>query len=168
MTGVRILQKKGRKVKTSDEVNQTIRQMALENPFIGCEALTRMFNESGEVKLSKSSIHRRLKEVGINVVKISAVVEDGGDDTKTYPKQQTLWKFESVIEKKKRVVKKKKKGEVADQPAENQTEMAEPSSSQVQESSQETERKQQQQTSVQTLNILIDPSLGIPQVMQFA
>ncbi|GAU90129.1 hypothetical protein RvY_02593 [Ramazzottius varieornatus] len=171
ITGVRVLQKKGRKTKTNDEVHQAIRQMALENPFIGCEALTKMFNESSsEVKLSKSSIHRRLKEVGINVVKVSAVVEDGPEDSKKrYPKQQTLWKFEQVPEKKKRVVKKRKKAEPQ---AETQPEVSELVLGSLQESVVPEVEMQQgpqsQQSAVQTINILIDPTLGYPEVIQFA
>lgn len=98
------------------------------------------------------------------------MVEDGPEDSKTkYPKQQTLWKFEQVPEKKKRVVKKRKK---AEQQAETQPEVTELVSGSVQESVVPEVEMQQglqsQQSAVQTINILIDPTLGYPEVIQFA
>ena len=168
--GIRKLQKKGRHVKMTDE--QRLRDLALANPFIGCEALTVLYNEGADLKLSKSSVHRRLKEAGVEVTKVPATTEDV-QDKKTFPKSQTIWKFVAVPEKKKRrVTKRKPKSEA-------ELDGAAPESSGVVDFNQMLnqqvvsmpealpEAEQDLQLPVHTINILIDPSLGIPEIYAY-
>ncbi|OQV15850.1 hypothetical protein BV898_09947 [Hypsibius exemplaris] len=168
VTGLRKIGKKGRHVKTTDAHDQRIRELALANPFIGCEALTKLYNDEADLHLSKSSVHRRLKSVGVEVVKVAANTDDL-QDKKTFPKSQTVWKFVLIQEKKKRVTKKKgivlpaslgREGTAAEAAVGVGESLPEalPVTATIQ---------HEMPMPVHTINILIDPSLGIPQIMQF-
>ncbi|XP_055331330.1 uncharacterized protein LOC129583537 [Paramacrobiotus metropolitanus] len=101
LTGELTVAKAGRHQKTSESENDRIRQMALQNPYIGCEALTSMYNElvaPPDRRISKSSIHRRLKSVGIKVVKISAA-DPELHKFKQFPNSKHIWKFETINKK---------------------------------------------------------------------
>lgn len=87
----------------------------MANPYIGYDGLTKLYNETAEKKLSKSSIHRRLKSMGIHTVKVNASTADL-QNRKQYPRSQTVFRFEVKPEKKKRQRKKSEPVETNERP----------------------------------------------------
>ena len=87
VTGQRILEKKGRKNKTTEEQDKAIRDLAIQNPYVGLDGICNLYNETAEKKLSKSSVHRRLKDLGVQVVKLPVTTPEQAEK-KPFPKSQ--------------------------------------------------------------------------------
>lgn len=76
VTGTRAEGPRGRPQKTTEQNNILIRQLALANPYVSVKELTNMYNDTTEKKLSKESVFRRLRLMGIESVKLPITNEE--------------------------------------------------------------------------------------------
>lgn len=85
----------GRPLKTAEDTDQTLRAMALANPYVGLLNLAALYNETAETKQCASNISRRLNRVGVRSVQLPAHVEEVREQRR-FPKSQFVWKFEEI------------------------------------------------------------------------